>query len=134
MVMSDTLTSFCCTVVFTPALFSQFLTTPWFSPTMPPMKWLPYTTPRTSQSSMSPETSLRPAMPPTTSAPLTTPEKQTFCSSPALIPATPPTVERLPSGVTVPVTVRLYTSPLSCTYRNSPCTEPSCFRWNPEMV
>ena len=38
MVMSDTLTSFCCTVVFTPALFSQFLTTPWFSPTMPPIK------------------------------------------------------------------------------------------------
>ena len=102
--------SFCSTLVFTLALLTQLAITPWLSPAMPPTKWAPYTLPVAVQPSTAPPERFCPTMPPTMDTPLDTPTKLQFFTVPALLPATLPTVRRLPSGMTRPCSVRFCTT------------------------
>ena len=64
---------------------------------------------------MTPAARFVPAMPPTTDAPEDTPSKRQLCSVPALLPAMPPTVERLPVGIERPRMTRSRTLAPCCT-------------------
>ena len=94
----------------TPARLAQFSRSPAFRPATPPVQSWPLTEPETVHPMICPWASLCPAMPPTALSPRTVPEKAQFCSVPAFRPAMPPTVERVPSGATVPFTVRFRTA------------------------
>ena len=107
-------------VVFTLHRLVSLSSVPELLPAMPPELWSPEITPAAEQPEISPDFSFTPAIPPTLLVPLTFPEKVHPVILPELLPAIPPTYSALPSGDTVPFTVRSLTSAPRCTYRKSP--------------
>ena len=63
--------------------------------------------------------------PPTAFTPSTSPENSQFLTVPAFTPQRPPRNSRVPSGTTLPETVRSCTEAPSPIWRNSPRREPA---------
>ena len=76
---------------------------------MPPTFVLPVTLPENVQSVMMPVESFSPVMPPTLFSPSTLPVNVQEMMLPLLCPAIPPMFYLIPSGETLPVTLRFFT-------------------------